>query len=164
MTELFIRIVNGQPFEHPILGVNFKQAFPDVDVNNLPPEFARFERVPRPDLGTYEVWVQENSTYELIDGVYKNVWHKRLMTAEEKMAKQQAAKDDWESHPQANNWAAWVFDEASCTYMPPVPKPAGNYFWCGSTESWVEWPPYPTDGKEYDLDYFNATWVEVTQT
>ena len=42
MMELFIQIRNGQPFEHPIFGDNFRQAFPDVDVDNLPPEFARF--------------------------------------------------------------------------------------------------------------------------
>jgi hypothetical protein len=31
----------------------------------------------------------ETATYELIDGVWKDVWRKRDMTAEEKTAKQQ---------------------------------------------------------------------------
>ena len=43
--NLFIRIVDGQPFEHPIFEDNFKQAFPDVDLNNLPSEFLKFVRV-----------------------------------------------------------------------------------------------------------------------
>jgi hypothetical protein len=43
--ELYIQIRNGQPFEHPILGDNFRQAFPKIDVSNLPPEFAKFERI-----------------------------------------------------------------------------------------------------------------------
>lgn len=83
--ELFIRIVDGQPFEHPIFEDNFRQAFPDVDVNNLPPEFARFERVAIPEIGLYEVY--EGVSYELIDGVYKDVHHVRLMTDAEKEAK-----------------------------------------------------------------------------
>ena len=41
--ELFIRIdENGQAVDHPIMGDNFRQAFPDIDVNNLPSNFARF--------------------------------------------------------------------------------------------------------------------------
>lgn len=72
--ELFIRIVDGQPFEHPILGDNFRQAFPNVDVDNLPPEFARFERVPcpNPDEGYY--LVAATCTYQWVDGVVKDVW------------------------------------------------------------------------------------------
>jgi hypothetical protein len=84
--ELYIRIVNSQPFEHPILGDNFRQAFPNVDVNNLPLEFAKFERIEQPILSVFEV--SEGVTYEWVDGIVKDVWHKRDMTAEEKGAKQ----------------------------------------------------------------------------
>ena len=55
--DLIIRVKDGQPFEHPIFLDNFVQAFPDVDVNNLPPEFAKFTRYPAPQLGPYEVYV-----------------------------------------------------------------------------------------------------------
>jgi hypothetical protein len=71
--ELFICIKDGQPFEHPIFGDNFCQAFPNVDTNNLPPEFARFERIERPTLGIYEIMVLDQPTYELVDGVCKDV-------------------------------------------------------------------------------------------
>ena len=162
--ELYIRIKDGQPFEHPIMGDNFKQAFPDIDVNNLPTAFARFERVARPILGVYEVMVSETATYELIDGVYKDVWQKRNMTAEEKTAKQRRIKDFWVLRGQADNFTAWTFDEATCAYLPPIPRPeTGDYFWQGTTSSWVETPQYPDDGKEYKLDFASATWVEVTQ-
>lgn len=85
--ELFIRVQNGQPVDHPILGDNFREAFPGVDTNNLPPEFARFVRVAPPAIGTYEVY--EGVTYELIDGAYTDVHHVRPMTTEEKAAKDQ---------------------------------------------------------------------------
>ena len=83
--ELFIRVVDGQPFEHPIFGDNFRQAFPNIDVDNLPAEFARFERVAQPHNATaYEV---EECTYQWVDGVVKDVWVTRSMTDTERSEK-----------------------------------------------------------------------------
>jgi hypothetical protein len=83
--ELYIQIKDGQPFEHPILGDNFREAFPHTDVNNLPPEFARFERLPSPENATtFEV---DEVHYAWVDGVVKDVWTVREMTQEEKAQK-----------------------------------------------------------------------------
>lgn len=81
--NLYIETENGQPKNHPAFEDNLIAAFGAV-----PDHWVPFERVERPALGVYEVWVSENPTYELIDGVYKDVWHKRNMTEEEKAAKQ----------------------------------------------------------------------------
>ncbi len=83
--ELFIQIVDGQPHEHPILGENFRQAFPHIDTNNLPPEFARFERIPAPMPETYEA--VDGPVYEWADGVVKDVWTVRPMTDAERAVK-----------------------------------------------------------------------------
>ena len=84
--ELYIQIRDGQPHEHPIFADNFKLAFPDVDVNNLPADrFAKFIRVAQPIVGTYEVY--EGVTYEWVDGVVKDVHSVRPMTDEERAAK-----------------------------------------------------------------------------
>lgn len=89
--ELFIRIVDGQPFEHPIFGDNFRQAFPDIDVNNLPTEFAKFERIDQDVMpATFEV---AESTYTWVNGVVKDVWSVRPMTAEEEAEKRQQLID-----------------------------------------------------------------------
>lgn len=80
MLELFIRIVDGQPFEHPILGDNFRQAFPDVDVNNLPPQFARFIRKPRPDHSRFE---KASVSYGWDGDVVTDVWTIEPMSAVE---------------------------------------------------------------------------------
>lgn len=133
--ELFIRIKDGKPFEHPIFGDNFRQAFPDVDVNNLPAEFARFVRVAPPVVGVYENY--DGVTYEMVDGVYKDVHHISQMTAEQIAEKQKKAKDDWA----INGHASWVFNEAKCYFEPPV--------------------PYPDDGKFYRWDEPTLTWIEV---
>jgi len=87
--ELYIRIKNGQPFEHPISGENLKQAFPHVDTNNLPAGFAKFVRVaPTPPefqnpVGSTYVWdgnvVTEVWSYKLIPN-----WEEEL-AAKEKM-------------------------------------------------------------------------------
>ena len=84
--ELYIQIRDGQPHEHPIFADNFKLAFPDVDVNNLPADrFAKFIRVAQPTVGMYEVY--EGVTYQWVDGVVKDVHSVRPMTDEERAAK-----------------------------------------------------------------------------
>jgi hypothetical protein len=134
--ELFIRIKDGQPFEHPIFGDNFRQAFPDVDTNNLPEEFARFVRVQAPMVGAYEK--SRTVSYQLVNGVYTDVFLIEQMTAEEIAAKQQTTKDAWA----ANGFASWTFNETTCVFKSPI--------------------PYPTDGKDYRWDESTLIWVEVT--
>lgn len=85
--ELFIQIRNGQPYEHPIFGDNFRQAFPHIDTDNLPPDFARFERVSAPIPNTYEV--VEGPTYQWVDSIVKDVWLVRPMTDAERAVKNQ---------------------------------------------------------------------------
>lgn len=134
--ELFIQIQNGQPFEHPILGDNFRQAFPNVDTNNLPESFARFVRVEKPVIGVYEVY--EGVTYEWKNGSVTDVHHVRPMMLEEIKNKQDAVKAQWKE----KGYASWVFDEITCSFTPPT--------------------PYPTDGKFYQWDESTTSWVEVT--
>ena len=83
--DLFIQIVNGQPFGHPILGDNFRLAFPNIDTNNLPPEFARFVRLPAPNIN--QLQVLEGSTYQWVDGVVQDVWIVREMNEAERAEK-----------------------------------------------------------------------------
>lgn len=84
--ELYIQIRNGEPYEHPIFADNFKMAFPDVNVNDLPADqFAKFIRVDAPVPDTYEVY--EGVTYQWVDGVVKDVHSVRPMTDEERAAK-----------------------------------------------------------------------------
>lgn len=134
--ELFIRLKNGQPFEHPIVGDNFRQAFPEIDTNNLPPEFARFERIEKPVVGVYEIY--DGVTYKWINDVVKDVHHIRPMTTEEKTAKQNAVKNEWAE----KGFASWVFDENSCSFVPSV--------------------PYPTDGNRYNWDEPTLSWIQNT--
>jgi hypothetical protein len=134
--ELFIRIKNNQPFEHPILGENFRKAFPNVDTSNLPAEFARFVRVQPPVLGAYEK--NQTVSYQLVGGVYKDVFTCEQMTAGEIAAKQQAVKDSWAELN--NGFVSWTFNEQTCSYEAPTPMPTDSkrYVWNESTLTWVE--------------------------
>lgn len=83
--NLLIQIRNGQAYEHPIFEDNFQQAFPSIDINNLPPEFARFDRVPPPNPGVYEA--VEGPIYQWVGNIVKDVWAIRPMTDAERAAK-----------------------------------------------------------------------------
>lgn len=81
--RLFIRLDNGVPFEHPIIENNFRQAYPDIDLDNLPSEFIEFKRKPPPALGIYEKNL--SVTYEIIDGYCTDVFSWDQMTEIEKL-------------------------------------------------------------------------------
>jgi hypothetical protein len=113
--ELYIKIKDGQPHEHPMLGDNVRQAFPEIDTTNLPSNFARFVRVEIPEIGTYEVY--EGVTYEQSGDVFTDVHHVRQMTQEEKTAKQDAVKAEWALYGDPLG----VWDEEKCTFIvPPI--------------------------------------------
>ena len=105
----------------------------------------------------------DEPTYELVDGIYKDVWHVREMTAEEKAAKQQILKDAWASLPNRDNFTTWTFDEATCQYVPPIPRPNdGNlYKWSNEENNWKISPAYPTDGKQYIFNYNSWKYEEA---
>ena len=155
---LYIETENGLPKNHPALEDNLLQAFPAI-----PLHWERFVRVECPVPTIYQTFESQEPTYEKVDGVWTDVWSLRDMTAEEKAAKQQAVKDAWAVRPNAENFVAWVLNENTCQFEPPIPRPTeGNYFWQGTTLSWIERPPYPTDGQMYKLDFSTGTWILVT--
>jgi hypothetical protein len=72
--SFYIRIKDGVPFEHPLTEHNLKQAFPLVDINNLPSEFAKFERIPKPGPSAGKQIVSATCSYQWVDGVVKDIW------------------------------------------------------------------------------------------
>ena len=137
--ELFIQVdENGQAVNHPIVGSNFREAFPHIDVNNLPSNFARFVRVPAPMPSVYEK--NHRVTYQKRpDGVWTDVHSCDLMTKEEITALQDQVKANFATHL---GFASWTFNEFTCRFDPPV--------------------PYPNDGKNYRWDEPTTNWVEIT--
>ena len=129
--DLFIRISGGKPFEHPIFGDNFREAFPEIDVNNLPDGFARFVRVPRPALGPFEK--NQTLAYEWVNGVVMDIWRCEQMTDQEKADKLDQARA-------RQPFPSWTFDETLCQWNPPIEYPSGGleYKWDESILNWVK--------------------------
>ena len=138
--ELYIQLKNNQPFDHPILGDNFREAFPDIDTNNLPDWVARFNRVEPPKPGIYQEYA--GVSYQLVDGVFTDVHSLRDMTTEEKTAKQNAVKELWASEVK---FESWIFNEDTCAFDPPIPRPVDGfiYRWDEANQQWVN-----VDGEE----------------
>ncbi len=158
--NLYIEIENGQTKNHPAFEKNLIQAF-----GSVPAHWELFIRVQRPLLSAYELFTQNEPTYENVHGTWTDVWHKREMTAEEKTARQQQVITEFNSREQVENWSAWIFNEATCEMVPPVPRPAEVegvlVLWCGADNNWKEAPAFPVDNNQYKFDFFAWQWVQV---
>ena len=157
--NLYIETKNGATKNHPAFEDNLIQAFGFV-----PSNWEKFVRVERPISSLYQT-MNDEPTYEKVDGVWSDVWSLRDMTAEEKSAKQQTVITAFNARSQAENWSAWTLDEATCTMQPPIPRPSPveekDVRWCGADANWKEVPARPTDNGQYKFDFFAWTWVAV---
>ena len=134
--NLYIQIdENGKAINHPIMEDNLRQAFPGINTNNLPSNFAKFQRTSRPARTIYEK--EHRVTYELRGDVYTDVYHSEYMTREEAIELQNQVKAAWAANPGSQSW---IFNDFTCRYEPPVPYPANGkqYQWDEPTTNWVE--------------------------
>jgi hypothetical protein len=161
--KLYIQIENGQTINHPALEDNLMQAF-----GSIPSHWEPFVRVERPTHSIYQTIDSNQPVYAKVDGVWTDVWTVREMTTEEKAATQQTIRDIFNNRPQAENWSAWVLDDATCTMQPPIPRPEPDQtkldqriftFWCGADANWKDTPIRPEG--EYKFDFIAWQWVAV---
>ena len=162
--KLYIKIKDGIPEGHPLLEENLISAFPEIDLNNLPDDWAEFQRISIPSLAVYEVY--DRTEYELNSqtGVYQDKHIIRQMTDSEKIAKQEQFKSEWNSAP-TSAFASWIFNADMCRYDPPVSPPESafpnQWLWKESDLNWVSMPTKPDDGKNYYLDVVEVIWKEL---
>ena len=130
----FIQIKDGQPVEHPVLESNMVKSFPDMDLDNLPEGWAKFIRVPIPEIGPYQVY--QGVEYQWIDGKVHDVHLVREMIESERQDKIKFVKDQWTT---GGGFASWIFSEEKCIFEPPIPYPEGNEImvWDEPSMSWV---------------------------
>lgn len=135
--NLYIQTENGNPINHPALMDNLISAF-----GAIPDNWKPFIRVQRPISSVYQVLVNKEPTYEFnkATGYWMDTWVLRDMTTDEIATKQQAEKDRWLALPNRENFSAWTFNEATCRYEPPIPRPEGDFKWDGATNSWIALP------------------------
>jgi hypothetical protein len=129
--NLYIKIdENNNPKDHPIIEDNFKQAFPEIDLENLPVQFAKFIQVPKPNLGPYDKDIL--SHYEWAGAEVTEIWTIIPMTVEERLQK-------IEYFVAAPHHASWIFNEELCEWVAPISKPEDGkqYTWDESMQNWV---------------------------
>ena len=132
--ELFIRIENGEPVDHPSFKENINAAFPDIDPYNKESGFARFERVPEPEVRPYEYIAGHK--YGWVGRVVKDIWEIKEYPEEEKQQIIERVK-------MLKPAASWVFNEKQCRWDPPIPHPTGDFndmrfFWDEQSQLWIE--------------------------
>lgn len=161
--NFYIQTENGNAVNHPALENNLIISF-----GSIPENWEPFERVEKPALSAYQVLESDEPTYQKINGIWRDVWPIREMTDAEKVAKQQEVITAFQNQRQAENWAAWTFDETLCLMVPPIPRPeldqasleqGMRLFWCGSENTWKYSPPYPQDGTICAFDFFAWVWI-----
>jgi hypothetical protein len=155
--NLYIETQNGVTKNHPAFKDNLLQAF-----GSIPAHWEPFTRVERPIPDVYQILESDDPVYTKVDGVWTDVWSVREMTAEEKTAKQQAVIAEFNAREQASNWSAWTLDEATCTMVPPIPRPdpieGVMVFWCGADNNWKAAPARPEG--DYKFDFLAWQWVQ----
>jgi hypothetical protein len=107
--KCYIQIENGNPIGHPMVEENFVQCFPEIDLNNLPSNWANFVRVVQPEIDRFEVVV--GVSYQWVDGVVKDVWEVRQITDEEK----NTLIDSWRNKEYPDNY---FFNEITYQWNP----------------------------------------------
>ena len=159
--SLYIETENGVTKNHPAFEDNLMQAF-----GSIPAHWEAFIRVERPALAVYQLLESDTPVYAKVNGVWSDVWALRDMTNLEKTAKQQAVRDAFNARDQAENWSAWTLDEATCTMVPPIPRPEPDQakldanvftFWCGADANWKDTPVRPEG--DYRFDFIAWVWV-----
>lgn len=132
--KLYIRIKDNQPYKNPITKKNMKEAFPEVDLDNLPEGWAKFEKVPRPLLTS--PYQTASSEYGWDGDIVKDIWTIKEISQEEKIRMQEEVKQNWKN---SLNFEGWTFDETICGFVPPVPQPDDGYpyTWSIKTNNWI---------------------------
>lgn len=113
--NLYIQIKDGKPDQHPLIESNVLQVWPDIDLNNLPPNLAKFVRIPQPNATELPVSHFQTAvcTYELAeDGVtYQDTWRVEDMNDDEKYMVTKKQKRDNQSNLEGLiTWASSQID------------------------------------------------------
>lgn len=162
--DLYIKVKNGLPINHPAFKINLMDAF-----GVIPDDWEPFIRVPNP-VQTDNLIVLENPepVYRKVDGVWRDVWYTRPKTTEELAVEKEKRlapiRELWAKRPYASNFTAWVLNEETEKYEAPTPRPTDGKFyrWSGPDNNWKEAEPFPQDGKRYYFDFDNWVNVEIT--
>jgi len=155
MENLYIKINNGQPVNHPTTEENLLQAF-----GSIPSNWSPFTRILQPQDLLTSPFQKAVNTYGLSsDGVtWQDVWTPVEMTSDE----QQALIEETQAHPP---WLNAILNTKTLTWrLSAPPKDGQNYLFNFLTNAWEVVPLKPTDGQEYYFDWTTKQWLVIPST
>jgi len=130
--SLFIKVIDNQIIDHPVLFKNLQMIYPEITTNNPPENYFPFNRtIPPAKPDPYTVNEVE---YVISSGVVNEVYTQRTMTLEEKQAL-------WQQMTATRPFPSWTIDTDTCIWQPPV--------------------AYPDDGQKYQWDEDAQMWQEI---
>jgi hypothetical protein len=132
--KLYIQTINGQYINHPAFEDNLIAAFGSVPIDWVP--FARISQ-PTNDILPVGPYQTAKVTYVQDGDGWKDSWDVEDITTEE--------KNNLIAYAMLNQpYPSWTFDEPTCSWLPPTPKPNGFYWeWNEETLSWKDTTPPP---------------------
>ena len=131
--SLYIQVQDGQPINHPALAGHLYGAF-----GGIPDNWKPFTNVDLPSNTIMPVGV-----YQIAEAIYvpdgdgfKHQWFVRDMSEEEKAEKINGRRS-------VQPFPSWSFDEPTCAWLPPTPKPDSEkpWVWDEETLAWKDMTP-----------------------
>lgn len=132
--SLYIRIDKKQIIGHPITKENLNLLHPNVDIDLLSNEYAKFQKVELNLNHPYKIY--DNTIYIWDNNIVKEFHIIRDMTEEEKKQKISLVNNE-----KFKPYKSWIFNIEQCCFIAPV--------------------PFPNDGKSYKWDEETISWVEI---
>lgn len=127
--DLYIKVEDGNPVDHPILGENLRNFYPDLSEDNIPEGYVKFIRKPHPATTRFQKLAVGAYVWE--DNVITDNWLVEEVTGEEKaeIISKIRSKQPFPS---------WTFDETNYVWTPPVtmPNDGNRYKWDEESQSW----------------------------
>jgi hypothetical protein len=131
--SFYIQVHENQPVNHPTVGDQLCGAF-----GKIPSNWKPFTWVDQPSNTTMPVDV-----YQVAEAIYapdgdgfKHQWFVRDMSEEERIKKIADIRSFF-------HFPSWSFDEPTCSWLPPIPKPDSDkpWAWDEETLNWKDMTP-----------------------
>lgn len=127
--ELYIKVQDNTPVDHPILGDNLRHFYSDLSEDNIPEGYAKFVRKPIPTVERFKRLVGSEYVWE--GNVITDNWIIEDITEEEKAEMITLLRNK-------QPFPSWTFDEIELIWVSPIPKPndGNQYRWNEDNQSW----------------------------
>lgn len=140
--DFYIQVLNGEPVGNPMDELSAKYYSYNTlgaPIGTMSPALEPFLPTREPDYELLEV-LETSDGFKKIDGKWQTEYTVRPMTAEEKEAHAEKAKEEWVTI--GPGYASWVYNEETGMMNPPVQPPSDFIAleWDEENQEWIGEP------------------------